>query len=139
MPLHAEVSEGIQDVTDNDPATASAKLATIMAVMSREAHQIGNGVPNKYVQALESVSDLEAFAAVIYSSNFELEASADGLQQSIASQPSEGPFTEAEEPPHTDIGRGFAGTAAGVVDAAWSGFESVWGKVTDDGQNPTTG
>lgn len=42
--------------------------------MTRQAHAIGNGIPNEYVQAIETVKELEAFAAVIYSSNFELEA-----------------------------------------------------------------
>ncbi|KAL1980389.1 hypothetical protein VTN96DRAFT_4205 [Rasamsonia emersonii] len=52
-----------------------AKLATVLAVMTREAHNIGNGSnpPNEYLVAMEQgVRELEAFAAVVYSSNFDL-------------------------------------------------------------------
>lgn len=56
-----------------DPLSASTKLATILAVVTRQAHVIGNGIPNEYVQTIEGVRELEAFAAVIYCSNFELE------------------------------------------------------------------
>jgi peroxin-3 len=41
--------------------------------MTRQAHSIGNGVPNPYLQAMEQVRELEAFAVVVYSSNFEFE------------------------------------------------------------------
>ncbi|KLJ06649.1 hypothetical protein EMPG_17861 [Blastomyces silverae] len=50
-----------------------AKLATILAVIARQAHAIGNGTepPNDYLTAMEQgVRELEAFAAVVYSSNF---------------------------------------------------------------------
>lgn len=56
-----------------DPLSASTKLATILAVVTRQAHVIGNGILNEYVQTIEGVRELEAFAAVIYCSNFELE------------------------------------------------------------------
>jgi peroxin-3 len=62
------------------PSPPKAKLATILALITREAHNIGNGTnpPNEYLVAMErGVQELEAFAAVIYSSNFHL-----GLLQS---------------------------------------------------------
>ncbi|KAL2375234.1 peroxin 3 [Blastomyces gilchristii SLH14081] len=52
---------------------SKAKLATILAVIARQAHVIGNGTepPNDYITAMEQgVRELEAFAAVVYSSNF---------------------------------------------------------------------
>ncbi|OJD20717.1 hypothetical protein ACJ73_07948 [Blastomyces percursus] len=52
---------------------SKAKLATILAVIARQAHVIGNGTepPNDYLVAMEQgVRELEAFAAVVYSSNF---------------------------------------------------------------------
>ena len=61
------------DLSPSD-TQSKAKLATILAVITRQAHSIGNGVPNEYVQATEGVRELEAFAAVVYSSNFEFEA-----------------------------------------------------------------
>jgi peroxin-3 len=50
-----------------------AKVASTLATFSRQAHSIGSGGNNEYLAAMESVRDLEAFAAVVYSSNFEFE------------------------------------------------------------------
>ena len=137
--MNFDATPRIEDVTDNDPSTTSAKLATILAVMTREAHQIGSGVPNEYVQALESVSDLEAFAAVIYSSNLELEASAYDATPPQGDQPGGDPGGELEEPIATEPGNGIVEKAAGVIDAAWGGFESIWGKVMGGGEDTMTG
>ncbi|CAI7579787.1 unnamed protein product [Penicillium pancosmium] len=52
------------------------RLANLLAVMARQAHVIGNGShqPNEYLGPMEqNVRELEAFSAVIYSSNFDLE------------------------------------------------------------------
>lgn len=59
-----------------DPSAPKAKLATILAVIARQAHSIGNGTnpPNEYLVAMEQgVRELEAFAAVVYSSNFDMQ------------------------------------------------------------------
>jgi peroxin-3 len=58
-----------------DASAPKAKLATVLAVVTREAHNIGNGTtpPNEYLVAMEQgVRELEAFAAVLYSSNFDV-------------------------------------------------------------------
>ena len=142
----------ITEVTDPDPATASAKLATIMAVMTREAHKIGSGVPNEYVQAIEAVSELEAFAAVIYSSNFEFDAgvetgttpdhTASGSRDEISEGGKDGNGLDGMSTSETEdvvrVGKG-GGIITGVVDAAWGGFESVWGKVTGSGESAMAG
>ena len=39
----------------------------------RQAHNIGAGANNEYLEKIEQVGELEAFAAVVYSSNFEFE------------------------------------------------------------------
>lgn len=52
------------------------KLANLLAVMTRQTHVIGNGAhpPNEYLVAMDqNVRELEAFSAVVYSSNFDLE------------------------------------------------------------------
>ncbi|KAI9924421.1 peroxin [Aspergillus wentii] len=52
------------------------KLANVLAVMARQAHVIGNGTnpPNEYLTGMDQgVRELEAFAAVVYSSNFDFE------------------------------------------------------------------
>ena len=55
------------------PADPRVKLATILAMLTRQAHAIGNNgsdPPNDYVQAVErDVKELESFAAVIYANN----------------------------------------------------------------------
>ena len=148
-PLGAEPPPAarITEVTENDPATATAKLATILAIMTREAHKIGNGVPNEYVQAVESVHELEGFAAVVYSSNFEHEL---GFETSITSDPA-GSGTEDEAGKNAktlknvsgeeakeaaaqgDSSPGIIDRATGIVDVTWAGFESAWGRVTGRG------
>lgn len=50
------------------------RFANTLAVFTRQAHAIGSGATNEYLAAMEGVRDLEAFAAVVYSSNFEYEA-----------------------------------------------------------------
>ena len=59
------------------------KVASTLATFSRQAHSIGSssGNNNEYLSAMESVRDLEAFAAVVYSSNFEAEAPEAMMQQ----------------------------------------------------------
>lgn len=73
----------ITDLTER-----KVKLAQTLAVFCRQAHAISAGssdmddlgatsepgAANEYLAAIDKVPDLEAFAAVIYSSNFEFEA-----------------------------------------------------------------
>jgi peroxin-3 len=53
-----------------------AKVANSLAVFCRQAHNIGAGANNEYLDKIEQVGELEAFAAVVYSSNFEFESPA---------------------------------------------------------------
>ncbi|KAL8704493.1 MAG: hypothetical protein Q9225_008086 [Loekoesia sp. 1 TL-2023] len=108
----------IQEVPDLDSGLAKAKLANILAVMTRQAHAIGNGVPNRYAEAIEGVRELEAFAAVIYSSHFEFEALGDGRED------------ERKGAQRRQETRGDKRLEAGVVDAATGVFENVWGRIT---------
>ncbi|KAI4107592.1 MAG: hypothetical protein L6R37_001552 [Teloschistes peruensis] len=113
----------VQEIPEIDTGLTKAKLATILAVMTRQAHAIGSGVPNRYAQAIEGVKELEAFAAVIYSSHFEFEAlggdsSREAAKEAQRSQ--EGAVSTAE-------GKKEAG---GVVGTATDMFENVWGRIT---------
>ena len=79
------------------PTQAKAKVANLLAVFAKQAHAIGAGdgdgdadpdstnldpaavaaagpAVNDYLAAMDAVRDLHAFAAVVYSSNFEAEA-----------------------------------------------------------------
>ena len=80
LPLTDPASK-IQEITDR-----KVKVAQTLAVFCRQAHVIAAGsgesddlgaaagaVVNEYLTAIDGVNDLEAFAAVIYSSNFEFE------------------------------------------------------------------
>ncbi|KEF61700.1 uncharacterized protein A1O9_03269 [Exophiala aquamarina CBS 119918] len=56
------------------PGEPRVKLANLLAIITRQAHAIGNGnnLPNEYVSTAEAeVRELEAFAAVIYASNLD--------------------------------------------------------------------
>ena len=145
----------ITEVTDPDPLLASTKLATILAVMTREAHKIVNGVPNEYVQAIEAVHELEAFAALVYSSNFETEARSKTIiasdtaacgrryEKRVCGNDGKGPdcmvTAEVEDAVSAEKRGGIMDKATGVVDAAWGGFESVWGKVVGSGETVMSG
>ena len=109
-----------------------------MAVMTREARAIGSGVPNEYVQAMEGVGELDAFAAVVYSSNFEIEGQ--DIQDELLAGSVDGSRTleqmsveEAEASLRASRGAGIVDRASSVVDAAWVGFENVWTKVVGGG------
>lgn len=65
--------------------TRAILLPKILSVLTRQAHVIGNGngnETNEYLQEMETVRDLEAFSAVVYSSNWENEMKDEGLMES---------------------------------------------------------
>ena len=144
----AQPGARVEDVTDlADPATATAKLAVIMAVMTREARAIGSGVPNEYVQAMEGVSELEAFAAVVYSSNFEIEAAGADVVRQSENEPAtadaesgrtleEMSARDVEESLRVSKGTGIVDRATSIVDTAWGGFESVWARTVGGQPGP---
>jgi hypothetical protein len=69
VPQEAQATSTSQVIELVDPKPV--KLPVVLATLSRQAHSIGNGMPNEYLQSMETVRDLEAFAAVVYSSNWE--------------------------------------------------------------------
>lgn len=71
MPRTSASRERVVEIVGTE---GSAKLANTLAVFCRQAHAIGASAENEYLSAMEEVRDLEAFAAVVYSSNFEFEA-----------------------------------------------------------------
>lgn len=111
LPSPSSAIPRVQELPDLDLGLAKAKLANILAVLTRQAHAIGNGVPNRYAQAIEGVKELEAFAAVIYSSHFEFEALGNGGDGGTR-------------------GTGEVRAEKGLVDAATGMFDSVWGRIT---------
>lgn len=93
---------------------------------------IGSGVPNEYVQALDEVRDLEAFAAVVYSSRFELDAIGENIDSRTNVTAGTGEVTD-EDISDRDRRRGDktesiekSEEGTGLIDKASSAFENVW-------------
>ena len=99
-------------------------LPKILSVLTRQAHIIGNGVPNEYLQEMETVRALEAFAAVVYSSNWENEIREEGAAAAqMASDEIRGEKREAAQ--RTD-------ESIVMVDSpAPSGFDNAWDRATE--------
>jgi peroxin-3 len=142
------------------------KLANLLAVLARQAHVIGNGThpPNEYLVAMDqNVRELEAFSAVIYSSNFELEllgaskTAAAEVGDSAEFEPVSASFADVmveKEPgtPSEDIAQSVPvlvdndvqeletvspveqSASEAVTDSA---FEQAWGKAVEDGKSPS--
>ncbi|KAH9243743.1 hypothetical protein K456DRAFT_221839 [Colletotrichum gloeosporioides 23] len=128
------------DLAQSEPRTSQVVLLPkILSVLTRQAHVIGNGMPNEYLQEMEQVRDLEGFAAVVYSSNWENEiqqeeggimASAVDVRASeVPSRPSQATTNiPSQQTQVTTQGTGEESVV--VVDPATS-FESAWGRAVD--------
>ncbi|KIW47316.1 uncharacterized protein PV06_00026 [Exophiala oligosperma] len=105
------------------PGEPRVKLASLLAIITRQAHAIGNGnnPPNEYISTAEAeVKELEAFAALIYASNLDQSLEE---RQSAASSSDEGIKVSA--------GTGVSEVGAEHVDEMIeSKLESAWTKVT---------
>ncbi|BCS03959.1 peroxisomal biogenesis factor 3 [Aspergillus luchuensis] len=122
-----------------DGSDTKTKLANVLAVLARQAHVIGNGTapPNLYLTSIEQgVRELEAFAAVIYSSNFDSEL----LGTDSRTQPSgveagfdvpTSPALEMIEKEDVNEEGPTPGASVVAVDDD-SAFEKAWGKAVDD-------
>jgi peroxin-3 len=95
-------------------------LPKILSVLTRQAHVIGNEMPNEYLQEMESVKDLEAFAAVVYSSNWEKEVNEDGLAESAV-------HVETPEMPSAEG----QGESSVVLVESQDGLEGAWQRAVD--------
>lgn len=139
------------------------KLANLLAVMTRQAHVIGNGAhpPNEYLVAMDqNVRELEAFSAVVYSSNFDLEllgaknnavlaretglgdneTASSSFSQVIVEKEVEADLKEEiiEPQPRSVVPDEPAVKEAEPEPLADSAFEEAWGKATDDGNTSPT-
>jgi peroxin-3 len=105
----------VQEIVGHD---IKAKVANSLAVFCRQAHSIGTGANNEYLAAIEAVGGLEAFAAVVYSSNFEYESP----EAAALSQPAPAQLTKPNAVPEV--------AALEDVQQVKSDdpFESAWGK-----------
>ncbi|KAI1348621.1 Peroxin-3 family protein [Xylaria sp. FL0043] len=127
-----------------DPTTRAVLLPKILSVLTRQAHVIGNGMPNEYLQEMEYVQDLGAFAAVVYSSNWENEihqdeelvAAAAGLNETaISAGYGEGSMFQQDHGSGVKSSQVTAGDeSVVVVDPSQSSFESAWEKAVGSSQ-----
>lgn len=131
-----------QIITDISPelqqlrAERKVLLPKCLSVLTRQAHIIGNGMPNEYLQVMEAVQDLEGFAAVVYSSNWENEIREEGMMPPSGSESAAsargGTTTAASSVRQSTIlGQGEGEESLVLVDPSQSSFESVWAKVTE--------
>ncbi len=111
-------------------------LPKILSVLTRQAHVIGNGMPNEYLQEMEQVRDLEGFAAVVYSSNWEAEIARDGEDRAAAARIGESTAKGSQSEPHQSQASGqITGDESLVlVDHTQGSLESAWeeGDTTDN-------
>lgn len=103
------------------PGEPRVKLASLLAIITRQAHAIGNGnnPPNEYISTAEAeVKELEAFAALIYASN---------LDQNLEERQS----ASSDEGIKVSAGTGVSEVGTEHVDEMIeSKLESAWTKVT---------
>lgn len=118
------------------------KLANVLPVMARQAHVIGNGAnpPNEYLAAMDQgVRELEAFAAVIYSSNFDLELPGSDPKATgrLLADPDSPPTMGDKDEEDAGTATPEQGSSA-LVTASEGGdaepvLERAWGKAMDEG------
>ncbi|KAI0393686.1 Peroxin-3 [Xylariaceae sp. FL0594] len=150
--LDAPASAVIPESSAEPALTATSRavlLPKILSILTRQAHSIGNGIPNEYLHEMEQVKDLEAFAAVVYSSNWENEirqdealvAAAAGLNNAASAavvvQTDE--VVALRQPRETKT-RAQASQAASdesivLVGPTQSSFESAWEKALEGSQS----
>ncbi|KAL9112867.1 MAG: hypothetical protein Q9227_002944 [Pyrenula ochraceoflavens] len=105
-------------LTDERLATPTAKLASILAVITRQAHAIGRGgdvANNEYLSKMEEeVKEVDAFAAVIFARNLDREPSLEEQQD------------HEKEDENTPSARDELRREMGAVEGR---LEEVWGRV----------
>ncbi|EUC27274.1 hypothetical protein COCCADRAFT_10090 [Bipolaris zeicola 26-R-13] len=125
------VSDNHARVTEIVGGDVKAKVANSLAVFCRQAHSIGSGANNEYLAAIESVGGLEAFAAVVYSSNFEYESpeAVTSYQPPVAEEQ----LSKATPANDAAVQNNVVNSNSEKVDDP---FESAWGKALakEDGQ-----
>ena len=111
-------------------------LPKVLSVLTRQAHVIGNGMPNEYLQEMERVRDLEGFAAVVYSSNWEAEIAQDGEDRAAAAARESAAAAKGTAPGAQATRQSQAsGLSAGdeslvLVDHTQGSMESAWERAT---------
>ncbi|GAP89198.1 putative peroxin-3 family [Rosellinia necatrix] len=145
IPVTGSSPEPAEPAASN-PTTRAVLLPKILSVLTRQAHAIGNGMPNEYLQEMEHAQDLEAFAAVVYSSNWENEIHQDAelvaaaaslndaadVALATASHPSDFTTPRPDRSVTLRSSQAIAGDGSVVVvDPSQHSFESAWEKALE--------
>lgn len=155
----APLGSRIEEVDDSEPSMlasdrakqSTAKLATVLAIITRQAHVIGSGgdlgslmassnmeIPdmtasqgaslkdaNEYLAAIDDVRDIEAFAAVVYSSNFEVDE-LERVEDDVKPEPTLSNSADIEQS-LVDVGQ-----------EVEESLESAWGQAVERAQATTS-
>lgn len=163
IPPTGPIADPTAEQPASNPTARAVLLPKILSILTRQAHAIGNGVPNEYLQEMEHTQDLAAFAAVVYSSNWEneihqdaeLAAAATSLNDAAAAAAAAATTTTAAS---AATGRGvdedvsprsgrepeaastqiMAGDdSVVVVGTSQNSFETAWEKATESSRVPS--
>jgi peroxin-3 len=134
--FEAPPSAKLRDPLSGAGYSRAILLPKILSVLTRQAHVIGNGMPNEYLQAMEAVRDLEGFAAVVYSSNWQAEIARDGEAQaaakahSVSVETMKAPVRETSALQQSQVSGTTAadGESSLVVVDPQASFDSAWEK-----------
>lgn len=121
-------------------------LPKCLSVLTKQAHAIGAGAgasasemgggaggPNEYLQAMEGVRDLEGFAALVYSSNWENEVRPDEMMPAPSSSSVTATTTAWSSVRESRV-LGLEGEGEGslvLVEPSQGSFESAWARATE--------
>lgn len=173
---------GIEESRVTEISDAKCKVAHILPIFCKQAHAIAagsgeldalagaaaqQGLGNEYLAAMDHVHDLSAFAAVIYSSNFEYEvaespsttapqserAQSQPILETLDPVPEQldTSFVEESEPrPVSESMLGESGVVlpastagedahAGAEQQSFSGFEAAWQRARSEGGSEKDG
>ncbi|CAK7232059.1 peroxin [Sporothrix bragantina] len=110
------------------------QLPKILSVLTRQAHMIGSGMPNEYLHEMESVRDLEAFAAVVYSSNWESEIQEEGLLAAAEEVRQQAAAEETEQALAASVPANATLVEESIVmvEQSQSSLESAWERALDN-------
>lgn len=139
---------GPEQLRQRQRADNKVLVPKCLSVLTRQAHAIGAGAPspNEYLQAMEAVRDLEGFAALVYSSNWENEVRDEmppPSSSSVSGTLTTGTTTAAGSSVRQSrvLGLGDGGDIEGSLvlvepSQGSSSFESAWARATEKKAEP---
>lgn len=135
---------GPEQLRQRQRAESKVLLPKCLSVLTRQAHAIGAGAPspNEYLQAMEAVRDLEGFAALVYSSNWENEVrdempppSSSSVSGTLTTGTTTAAGSSVRQSRVLGLGDGVGDVEGSLVlvepSQGSSSFESAWARATE--------